>query len=123
MPERIQLRRAKGWRKPPGVVVVSRPSKWGNPYTVTGGLTKRQAALGFKAFLRVRGANQGRAITLWYGRQGGKRSLADALQVYPSDSEIREHLAGNDLACWCPLDQPCHADVLLAIANTEESPE
>ena len=26
-------------------------------------------------------------------------------------------LAGKDLACWCPLDQPCHADVLLDIAN------
>lgn len=30
--------------------------------------------------------------------------------------EIRERLAGRDLACWCPLDQPCHADVLLSIA-------
>ena len=26
-------------------------------------------------------------------------------------------LVGKDLACWCPLDQPCHADVLLEIAN------
>jgi hypothetical protein len=26
-------------------------------------------------------------------------------------------LAGHDLACWCPLDQPCHADVLLELAN------
>jgi hypothetical protein len=33
MPERIQLRRAKGWRKPDGVVVVARPTRWGNPYT------------------------------------------------------------------------------------------
>ena len=31
--------------------------------------------------------------------------------------EIRTHLGGKDLACWCPLDQPCHADVLLEIAN------
>ena len=31
--------------------------------------------------------------------------------------EIRSELAGKDLACWCPLDQPCHADVLLEIAN------
>jgi hypothetical protein len=28
-------------------------------------------------------------------------------------------LAGKDLACWCPLDQPCHADVLLALANVD----
>ncbi|WP_116996339.1 DUF4326 domain-containing protein [Desertimonas flava] len=26
-------------------------------------------------------------------------------------------LAGHDLACWCPFDQPCHADVLLELAN------
>jgi hypothetical protein len=32
-------------------------------------------------------------------------------------AKIRRHLAGKDLACWCPLDQPCHADVLLEIAN------
>ncbi|EUA64977.1 hypothetical protein I542_5155 [Mycobacteroides abscessus 1948] len=30
---------------------------------------------------------------------------------------IRRELRGHDLACWCPLDQPCHADVLLEIAN------
>jgi hypothetical protein len=32
MPERIQLRRSEGWRKPPGAVVVARPSRWGNPF-------------------------------------------------------------------------------------------
>jgi hypothetical protein len=39
MPERIQLRRTKGWRKPEGAIVVSRPSKWGNPFRVCGGCT------------------------------------------------------------------------------------
>ena len=32
-------------------------------------------------------------------------------------ADIQADLAGRDLACWCPLDQPCHADVLLDIAN------
>jgi hypothetical protein len=32
MPKRIQLRRAKGWKKPAGAVVVARPTKWGNPF-------------------------------------------------------------------------------------------
>ena len=36
--------------------------------------------------------------------------------VRPSDSDIA-FLRGHDLACWCPLDQPCHADVLLELAN------
>ena len=31
----------------------------------------------------------------------------------------RSELKGKVLACWCPLDQPCHADVLLKIANEE----
>lgn len=33
--------------------------------------------------------------------------------------DIRASLPGRDLACWCPLDSPCHADVLLEIANGE----
>ena len=32
---------------------------------------------------------------------------------------VRSELKGKDLACWCPLDQPCHAHVLLKIANEE----
>jgi hypothetical protein len=40
------------------------------------------------------------------------------VSVYPPREEIRAQLAGHDLACWCPLDGPCHADVLLEIANT-----
>ena len=31
-------------------------------------------------------------------------------------------LRGKNLACWCPLDRPCHADTLLALANTKEAP-
>lgn len=26
-------------------------------------------------------------------------------------------LRGKNLACYCPLDKPCHADVLLEMAN------
>ena len=35
----------------------------------------------------------------------------------PSWSARIAELRGRDLACWCPLDQPCHADVLLELAN------
>jgi hypothetical protein len=31
--------------------------------------------------------------------------------------DIRRELRGRDLACYCPLDEPCHADVLLEFAN------
>lgn len=36
-------------------------------------------------------------------------------------ADVRAELAGHDLACWCPLDQPCHADVLLEVANRKDS--
>lgn len=29
-------------------------------------------------------------------------------------------LKGKNLACWCKLDEPCHADVLLELANKKE---
>jgi hypothetical protein len=49
--------------------------------------------------------------------------LAESLRLYRLHAEtfdvvtLRQELAGRDLACWCPLDQPCHADVLLELAN------
>ena len=33
-PKRIQLRRTRGWRKPEGAVIVSRPSRWANPFKI-----------------------------------------------------------------------------------------
>jgi Protein of unknown function (DUF3631)/Domain of unknown function (DUF4326) len=47
-----------------------------------------------------------------WGRRDGRDELC---------AEIRSALHGRDLACWCPLDQPCHADVLLEIANPSMS--
>jgi hypothetical protein len=35
--------------------------------------------------------------------------------------ELRAELRGKSLACWCPLDQPCHADVLLELANAKDT--
>ena len=99
---RIQLRRTKGWRKPPGVVVVARPSRWGNPLTPPDG-DKAAAAIGFAEALAA--------------RRRGELPSGSPFHTYPSDDEIREQLAGKDLACWCPLDQPCHADALLTTAN------
>jgi hypothetical protein len=38
---------------------------------------------------------------------------------YPSDLAP---LRGKNLACWCPLDGPCHADVLLELSNRALEP-
>jgi hypothetical protein len=109
-PKRIRLSRAKGWRKPEGAVVVARPSKWGNPFTIAGA---REAGYeGTDEELRAMCVSQYRA---W---------LCDPEVEWAHGADkahwIIEHvseLAGRDLACWCPLDRPCHADVLLELAN------
>ncbi len=36
-------------------------------------------------------------------------------QRAPTVEMIRAELAGHDLSCWCPLDSPCHGDVLLEL--------
>ncbi len=43
----------------------------------------------------------------------------DAPAHFGADLRIaaRRDLRGKNLCCWCPLDAPCHADVLLEVAN------
>lgn len=95
-PIRIQRKRTKGWKMPENTVYVGRPTKWGNPYSVSGA---RDA-----------------------GYQGTDEQLADMCVTEYRLQAIGclplEELRGKNLACWCPLDQPCHADVLLELANT-----
>lgn len=103
MPERIQRRRTKGWRMPPGAIYVGRPTKWGNPWQIEPGALSAQGAVdAYRDSIRQNDA--------------GARFHHNC----PTSEYIREHLSGKDLACWCPLDQPCHADVLLRIARGEQ---
>jgi Domain of unknown function (DUF4326) len=92
MPTRVRLRRARGWRKPAGVIVVSRPSRWGNPFRV--------------------GVDGDAAACVAAYRQA---LLGGDLAV--TVDHVRRELAGRDLACWCRPGAPCHADVLLELAN------
>jgi hypothetical protein len=105
MVQRIQLRRTKWWRKPERAVVVARPSRWGNPIRIDD--DRPAAAAAFAEGLAARRA----------------AALPDdhPFHGYPTDDEIRSALAGRDLACWCATDQPCHGDVLLAVANRRSS--
>lgn len=98
LPQRIQLHRTRGWKKPPNTVVVARPTKWGNPFPV--GKTSpydfvpdRETSVGF--------------YRRWIKTPEGKETARAA----------KLELAGKNLACWCPLGGPCHGDVLLEIAN------
>jgi len=112
------LRRVKGWRKPEGAVVVARPSKWGNPFRIVpdgslaGELLYKVVPPEECRFARFFGGE----LTLHDAREQAVDCFLEFLEVQ-AQAEIRADLAGRDLACWCPLDQPCHADVLLELAN------
>lgn len=133
-PIRIQRKRTKGFnlqaQSPDGrpVVSVCRPGKWGNP---------------FKAGERV----QNNAMLIGMGhepygwREDGEfdllppydeglliRDVAHSLELYREylaffkNSLKPADLAGKHLACFCALDAPCHADVLLELANRPALP-
>ena len=107
MPERIQLKRTKGWRMPANTMKVDRTTKWGNPFQVSRDGTRLQCV------------EQYRVLLSGYGSLGNRVSFAEQ-QSYAQFilGNIRK-LHGKNLACWCALDRPCHADVLLELANTE----
>lgn len=124
MPTRIQRKRTKGWRMPGGAVSVTRPGKWGNPFAVGGwyrmgdgggGMTYTQCLVLEPQFMVGHTKITSPAMAVeWFRRYR---------TIYPP-RDIAE-LRGKDLACWCPLVDkygkpvPCHADVLLEIANRE----
>lgn len=90
---RVQRQRTKGWRMPEGAVYVGRPSLWGNPYRVgdpdwcfdpPADLDALGAVEHFRALIQF-----DKAVPVWMLR------------------------GASALVCWCPLGQPCHADVLI----------
>ena len=109
-PHRVQLSRRKGWRMPENTVKVDRSTKWGNPYPV-GQLYSRAEAVNRHRTALI----TGKCVT----RSDRGPSPQDvALHCIGVKMEIGQ-LRGKNLACWCPLDQPCHADVLLELANAD----
>jgi hypothetical protein len=63
-PRRVQLRRKPGWRKPPGAVVVSRPTRWGNPYPVAT-FGREQAVVLFRRYLVDHPELAGKDLACW----------------------------------------------------------
>ena len=95
---------------PDNTVKVDRSTKWGNPYRA-GVHCNHQHAVDCHRYLVTLGR---RARTAPWPEGEGSELSAVAL----AKSNIAE-LTGKNLACWCPLDQPCHADVLLELANKD----
>ncbi len=92
-PRRIQRSRRKGWKAPANAVYVGRPTCWGNPY--------EREDLGSSDLLVA-------LYRDWI--YSDARSAAIARRRLPE-------LRGKELMCWCSLQAPCHADVLLELAN------
>lgn len=100
---------------PEGAVYVGRGSKWGNPFKVGEDFTiQEQHGWGSQRILSLRGLHPADAVTLF--RLWIINHYAGDMP-HASSADARIELAGKDLACWCPLDKPCHADVLLELAN------
>jgi hypothetical protein len=142
VPQRIQLRRVKGWKMPDNTVIVSRPHKWGNPFVV--GEWSDRAKLGYQTPVELCGvlvrdnAHAAELFEKWI------HSLSDVALAWRISAHV---LRGLNLACWCPLWRcenghqfgndikssrvpkycpkcggflhraACHADTLLQLAN------
>lgn len=115
-PQRMQLSRKAGFnlqatsRALNGLPArrITRPGRWGNPFTIED--TARRYGLDAEAA-------QAKAVALCAAWLRG--SLDEKLSPGPPPSrlEVRRELAGHNLACWCRPGTPCHADILIEIAN------
>jgi hypothetical protein len=94
MPRVLNLHRLGG-RIPNGAVYIGRPSKWGNPFPISGENTRDNSVDKYREMVE----NSPQFI-----------------------DEVRRELRGKDLVCFC-APKRCHGDILLQIANNEPSIE
>lgn len=113
-PVRVQLSRAKGWRMPTNTVKVDRTTKWGNPFTVAG--AREAGYKGTDDDLKAYSVESFRAWLTspnWQNYWQGPQAEKTRATILECIGDIR----GKNLACWCKPGTPCHADVLLELAN------
>ncbi len=111
---------------PEGTIYVGRTAHfaiWANPFWVGGWFTLGDPEA-------PRGALRMSYLASLVGELPGFTLIRDRAQAvewyrrYASSwnpellDRCRRELFGHDLCCWCPLDQPCHADVLIELANS-----
>lgn len=99
MTVRIQRIHQAGWRMPENSRFVGGSGRFGN-HVARPGDTPEEATALYEQVV-----------------QTGLGWRSNVYMYPPSAETIRQSLGGKNLVCWCPLDQPCHADVLLRIAN------
>ena len=93
---------------PPDTVKVDRTTSWGNPFVVSRYGTAEQCVDAFKR-LTCGLVELGRGVDL-------ARAQNDFLRHFDGGRALCQ-LRGKNLACWCRADKPCHADVLLQLAE------
>ncbi|OCC05224.1 hypothetical protein BA190_09990 [Labrys sp. WJW] len=113
-PIRVQLSRAKGWRMPDGTVKVDRSGPFGNPFTIAecreGGFKGNDFEIAARC---VEAFRVWIDTPYWQNNWAGEESERQRTAMLKSIPALR----GQNLACWCKPGWPCHADVLLEIAN------
>lgn len=108
-PIRVQRKRGKGWRMPENTVYVGRPTAWGNPFM----LWPQYRFNNDPEVVLVRSRED--AVARFRKRmEQNKAFRPDLFELFI------KRLRGKNLACYCELDQPCHADVLLEMANESD---
>lgn len=118
-PIRIQRLRKPGWRMPEGAICVSRPTKWGNPVKLKDGKIYIDASWRLGAANKWRwllDGEIGQVISIYEMLLKGEYVGNDPdllhwnkLANLPLE-ELRKY---NAMACFCPIEQPCHVDVLI----------
>lgn len=103
--------RTPKWKAPDGAVYVGRPGQWGNPFVV---------GERYSQYVRGQSVRVEHVTGMCKTAETAVRLFRRWIAMRADYAErVRVELAGRDLMCWCPLDKPCHADVLLEVANPE----
>lgn len=109
---------------------VGRPTRWGNPFVVDDDCDVAISGQMYGPTVGEYDPNDVRSyhlpippehltadLAVYLYRDDLESTLAAEDVYYDTIREALKELRGKDLACWCALDAPCHADVLLDLAN------
>ncbi|HEX6359503.1 DUF4326 domain-containing protein [Actinophytocola sp.] len=100
----IAVQQRRGVALPPHTRSVARPSRFGNPFRCASDPASRAAAVAqYREWLD--------------GHHPDVLGPAGGLTGPMVKDLARRELAGWDLACYCPLDGPCHRLVLLELCT------
>lgn len=130
LPQRIQRKRAKGWKAPEGAVYVGRPGAFGNPFYQWMGKGDDEFGAAYEARLFASWLAGTLTDDVLFRKLAGHKGGVSAILASNKIKRLGEQrasildglpaLRGKTLMCWCPPGSPCHADVLLELANAPD---